>query len=336
MTKPRVVGNMADKARMWVCLLSLHLLLPVRELRADDSATLKMLYLAQVAAESAFPSGELHATVVDEWAKREADVVIQWRGESCYIRATCKETMTLSEEQIPEVREVEQIYTPGVWIFSEPKAKIVQRVLDKRMSGWSQLKLMPKDAWFCLAPESQRTWSQKLKQQMDPGGPWTTDIQELPDGVWEVTDTDKQSGDLCVTVYDTRKAGNVVRYECIPVGESNQYRLRGEYGWAYVDDSRWALKSYTYQLTTRADENFEKCPSFSIKVKEFNPNPSISVNRFEMSSLTLRKGTLVEELGAKERRYRIGDKEGPEAGISEEVFRALIEIGKDKGFGAAK
>ncbi len=263
--------------------------------------------------------------------------MIQWRNESCYIRANCKETITRPDgSQGIEERELEQIYTPEVWTFSEPRAKLVQCVSDKRVTGWSQLKLMPKDIWFHMAPESQRTWSQKLKQQMDPAGPWTTTIKELPDGLWEVTDTDKVSGDLCVTVYDTRKAANVLRYECIPVSDTNQHRLRGVYEWSAAGDGSWALKSYTYQMTTRDDEKFAKCPSFSIKVNEFNPNPSIPADRFEMSSLSLQKGTLVEELGPRERRYRVAGGEEPETQISETAFKALIEIGKSKGFGAEK
>lgn len=308
------------------------------DLLPQDRKMLEVLRSAQLASEAAFPRASLKANVEDGYSNQRAVVTAVWDGDRYFCDAEIEDTVTDSDGvQTVSKRLLMQIGKPSGWDYYFPgTSSLLQRVSDGGMTGPKLLNIRPKDIWFHFAPESPWTWSQRLEMQLGPDSPWDTQLNDLGSGLIEVSTVSRASKDRFVVTFSMPDGGNVLEYHSEPVSEDQEFRLRGKYEWVSVPPDRWRLKSYVFQISKKEDTDYDKYKQKSVEVLEFDPDPVIASNRFEISSLPLPPGTYVEEYGANERRYRIGGDKQPEKGISESKFESLALELKQVGFGAKK
>lgn len=298
------------------------------ELSPDERELIVTLIAAQQAMENGFPRGALTAVARDDHEGRRATARAVWEGDKYYCDADCEELrrdvagktiVTRSKRIMIETPERSDYYMPK----PEGKGGLLQRVTDRRMQNYGILYLRPRDCWFSFGRGVTETWVGMLTRCLSPD--LDNEITVTVDGQAVVTVESyyPKLNDRFIFHYSLAQGGNMLDYHSEP-GDQNPVKMRSRWEWEPVPPDRWRLRSYVHQMIAK-EKDFESEPALSIEITDFDPDPVIPANRFDVSSLNLQPGTLVEELGANERRYRIGDNGKEESGVSEATFRSLVQ-----------
>ena len=308
------------------------------DLLPEDRKLLEVLRAAQLTSEAAFPKASLKANAEDGYSSQRAVVTAVWDGDRYFCDAEIEDTVTDTDGNTSvSKRLIMQIGRPSGWdCFFPGKTSLLQRVSDASMTGPKILNIRPRDIWFHPTPDSPLTWSQRLELQLAPDSQWDSQLKDLGNGLIEVSTVSRPSRGRFVATFSMSHGGNVLEYHSEPISDDVEFRKRGKYEWVSVPPDRWRLKSYVFQIAKKEDTDYDEYKQKSVEVLEFDPDPVIASNRFEISSLPLPPGTYVEEYGANERRYRRGDDKQAEKGISESKFESLARELKQAGFGAKK
>ncbi len=88
--------------------------------------------------------------------------------------------------------------------------------------------------------------------------------------------------------------------------------------------------------TVDAMDDYADRPKLTIEIEEFDANPTIAAKQFDIWSLSIPHGTLIEELGANDRSYQLGKNSGPDVSLDEGVFRDLSRLLKSQPFAGSK
>ncbi len=323
---------------MRCCTFVVAILCPA-VLQADlsdaDITVLKGLLAAQRAAEQALPQGRAKGSAENEFTGTKATFDAVWDGDNYYIDADCTEVILQPSGENADVRTHRiEIRTPNGRDYYQPENRLLQRITDNRSRSWPILDQLPRDMWFNPSTTTRNsTWGDLLDRQLGPESPWDTSVEQLPDGRILLINKAKVAPGASYVVYSLAEGGNVVTYWSeVPESVRGNSNGRGEYKWTQVSSDKWRLREFIYSATTSLGD--EK--KLIVQIDEFEPEPAIRPDRFDISSLQLPPGTFVEELGANETRYRIGEDSASEPGISIDQFRTLARSLREKGFGKPK
>lgn len=297
---------------------------------SDDASTVKMLADAQKTLMEAFPSGSLTATVDDQYVRRKATARVIWQGDRYFCDALTEEFSPAASQPPTKARFV-YLRKNNRWDYYFPDSALLQRITDGRASGWEQLRLAPRAQWFQMSFAGTSTFHDQLQRLLKPDSDFTYTTHDSGDGLIRLEAQHNSNWDRAITVFSMKHGGAVLSHEVIPIDSKALVRSRTLYTWLPATNGIPRLESYKYQQTAATDTNFEDERAVTITINEFDTNRKIASDRFEISSLALPEGTWVEELGANERRYRIGGNSRPEPGISEQTFRDLaVELSRSK------
>lgn len=169
------------------------------------------------------------------------------------------------------------------------------------------------------------TFYDQLERLLKPDSDFSYTAHDVGNGLIRLEAQHNSNWDRAVTIFSMKQGGSVLSHEVIPIDHEAQVRSRSLYTWLPAMNGRWRLETYKYQQTTATDAEYSDGRAVSITITEFDANPVIASGQFETSSLQLPHGTWVEELGANERRYRIGANSKPEREISESIFERLAD-----------
>jgi hypothetical protein len=321
------LGLLKSTLPLYCLLLGLF---PLGARASDDTSTVKMLAAAQKTLMEAFPSGSLTATVDDQYVGRKATATVIWQGNRYFCDALTEEFSPSASRPTTKVRFV-YIRKNNRWDYYFPDSALLQRIADGRASGWEQLRLAPEEQWFQMNFAGPTTFLAQMQRLLKPDSDFTYTTHDSGDGLIRLEAQHNSNWDRAITVFSMKHGGAVLSHEVIPIDSKALVRSRTLYTWLPATNGIPRLESYKYQQTAATDANFQDERAVTITINEFDTNRKIASDRFEISSLALPEGTWVEELGANERRYRIGDNSRPAPGISEQTFRDLaVELSRSK------
>ena len=302
-----------------------------------DAEALKLLRAAQATNRTLFARGEMTVEVTSSGGRRSARAHMIWDGDKTFwdyeVTETAQEEESGSTVSVTRARMIE---VPGMLMWYSPKARLAQkRVARRRGEGYQKLlELRPDQGWFrmecMIGPKDKWDWQTLL----DPSAahPDVTKFVVRRDGDRVTVDRHEASGNILRIEASLAQGGNVVSYETLGDGQAGRSGTAWQSGrcvWAADPQGNWHLKSYTVQRSNSGDPE-ELHIDLTVSVKSFNPNPVIARDRFQFASLDFEPGTIVEELGGRQRTYRIGQ----ESGVGQGALDALAEEMKRRGFAA--
>jgi hypothetical protein len=308
--------------------------IPLHSERARE--ILLALIGAQEALASAFPSGMLQAECENRYDRQRASVLNLWSGTDLFVEATIEQQLPDGQGQLTVSKEtVMQIHRERESTFLSLDANLLQVVHDGRFRGWKILKLRPSDCWFRLSVDDDISWIRVLNSLLTPSAEkdLTGGILMKSNGDIEVKTVHVPSASQTSMTFSMSQGGNVIAFHMGSNSGSVPWQRRGLMEWEELADGRWYLKRYESQMGNGEDVDFDTAGGYFITVTRFEANPEIPNDRFLRTSLPLKPGMMVHELGANERRYRLGDDSTPETAVSDEQFERLSNRLREFGFG---
>ena len=326
-------------------LLSMPLCLaqsPDEKDTAASRALITMVLNAQKAAEQSFPSGTCTARAVNSTTglPKTAEVRCVWDADKLYLEAQGHESVVDKKRRAAEPVRVpfhrKQILTPAKSYYFDVANALLQIVDDGQFSGWNYLKTAPPSLWYKVNPRAPMKWSEMLDKLLAPDSPWESRATLTKDESDERIRIDyfhRATKTPCVVEFSLQKGGNVIFGSSNPPSDPpGVQRSERTYEWERVDSQRWRLSRLVYRTVDSSQQLSEATGEFEVVVTSFSAADKVPATQFEMASLNLPKGTLVEELGTKPRRYRIGGMSKPEGQPTESQFTEWAEQLKSAPF----
>lgn len=322
-------------ALLSVCILGIDISLVCAAPPIEgDGKLLQLLQDAQATNKTLFRRGKMDIEVHQNRDRAVATLI--WSGEKTYWDYThWDRTRDAKGKPITIVSRVRMVKTPKELMWYSPEAQLLQRIKDKSRGYPSLLNARPDDIWFSL--EGVVDWAEILDPAQAHKGV-TKYVIRKKDDAHVVVERHHSSGVILSMEASLKQGGNIIAYESIPPPGNKSLPLgkrawwnKGTYDWAKDENQNWYLKRYAWQNSNEGDPeilNFD----FTLDIKNFDPNPRIPNNRFQVASLKVVPGTTVEEVGGKGRTYRIGKKGKEKKNVSQEVLDRLAEKIRSLGF----
>lgn len=324
-----------------ICLLSVNTLAYSADpLVVGDALLLRQLIDVQETNQSLFTRGRMEAEFEDNTSRVKMTAV--WDGDKYYwnYNLTWFKLKPKPGETKPRVSSKvgERIYTPGkmVGLWRDKITYARKSTGGTRSENVErQLEVFPQDWWYKL--EGKLLWTEII----DPKHAHkfvTKYIVERKDNDRVVVKRDHTFGGVMTVEFSLKHGGNIVRYQfdAPDVGSEmgTAFWRMGEYEWKPTDD-QWYLARYSWQSSSKGDpDKVDK--RGQLIVSEFDPNPDIPDDRFEFSSLTAPKGTLLQQRKGKKSLKTVRLGAGGEEGKRVSTSRLDDLAGKagKRGFGA--
>jgi hypothetical protein len=298
-----------------------------------------MLIAAQQTQEASFPVGQLQAHVTQNTAttERHATVFNIWSGRNSYVEAKIQGSYLVTDAaNLKSDRELFQIYTPEKKLLYSASSKLLRVDTIGKFRGEPFIQLWPTALWY-RQQHGRRTWQELLTSFLESD---STDHQlsvaDSDDGI-VVVERKYLPGDASLTIrFSLAHGGNVLEFANDGPARVTTMRERGAMEWQETGDGRWYLSRFeTLQIPAEDGDDLANAYQLRVEVNEFDPSPTIPDNRFQQRSLPLKPGTLVEEVGATVRRYRLGGDVQGEVSVTEDQFDTLTqELRKGRFAGA--
>lgn len=301
-----------------------------------DAALLRVLRDAQSTNAARFERGVLRATAEERTREliTRAEARVTWDGPRTYWNCSLSRTVAepgpemgrLSEEP----RQVDMIETPENYIWYSREDTLLQMVPDRSRTYDRTMRMRPEQTWFVFEPHDGTRWSELL----DPA--FVADhVEKLvlrQDGDNVVLERVYDFGSVMTVVGSLTQGGNIVRYHCDAPADARpgtfSLERRGTYEWEQDDRGEWRLSTMQYSQFPPGQED-DPSYSYRLTVHEFDPDPVIARDRFELASLKVAPGTKVQEFGPRHRTYRLG---AEEKRVGEEVLDTLAGKMRERGF----
>jgi hypothetical protein len=318
----------------------------VSERVSDETAKknvplIEMALNAQKAAEIAFPSGSCSARVNDstDGKKKSAEISCVWNGERLYLDAKGEEPGWKDgsmKEPVTMQFHKRQIFVPGKSIFYDVTRERVQVVSDGQFSDWSYLRVSPSYVWYTVTLHAGMNWSKVLEQMLRSDSPWDVSASVVKNNEGERLRIDyfhRETKTPCVLEFSLKQGGNVVYAASNPPSDmGNINRCEMIYEWEPVDGQRWRLSRLNHKSCDSSESLSNVDNNYDLIITDFKADYQAPSGQFDLAFLKLPKGTLVDELGPKPKRYRIGGLSKPESQPSESKFSEWAELLKGSSF----
>jgi hypothetical protein len=280
--------------------------------RASD---LEVIRSAQAAALQMYPSGtmrlqSLQRSVVNgqQASENRLEGQIVWSGDAVFGDATLtsvekdKKPQTWQERRIrrPNMRAVMLADIPALYVSVGDGRILPDHVLDYR----------PDQLWFGFERFCEQTWHSLLSAPVSSRRRYTvTEDGDLVRILIESLDNPPEWTKLDA-VFSLPMRGMATRFSCsMPGGKSQMSReSSGTLEWNTLPDGRPVLRRYAF-VATEHEKDVSRVTEFEMHVLEFDPDAKIPDSRFELASLDIEPGTMVEENGPNGliRRYKWGN-----------------------------
>jgi hypothetical protein len=300
-------------------------------LSPDEATLLQVLIDGQHAAIRAFPRGRVVGVARDDYLQQRARFEAAWDGQKFYLSAQT-EVDRIDSDGAPYSlqRDHVTIRNESGWENYEPAAKLLSRSPPDRPGIWAMLIVCPDGVWFRERPlDKERVVDLLAALPRLNGGERKVTVADVGQQRVLAKIEHLPSGGYTEFTFALDKGCNCIETTAILNSPSGQRTGRHvTFDWAPVGDGRWRLREYRYRSRTDPDETRE----IVIRLDEFEADPDLPDDRFHTSSLNPAAGTLVQEFGANERRYRLGSDSEVEQGIEASTFESLATELKHAGF----
>jgi hypothetical protein len=312
------------------------LLLAATSAASASPEDLELVRNAQQAALSLYPSGKLKArSTLREIRNRELDhehsvlAEVTWMPDATFL--ACTETMRRGSE-MPRSARRQYLQVSGVLASHFPETPSVLISRETRTGLHPDLLLRPEQRWFTY--QDQRTWLSCLSMPISETVSYiATRHGDDVDVVIETMDI-PDVPTRCEATFSFALRGMATKASlAMPAGKGREWTLRCDSSWEWgaLADGRPVLRRSKYKMASELKGD-TRATEYELEVLEFDPDAKIPDSRFELASLGIEPGTMVEESGPNGliRRYKWG--QDPTDAEGKLRLNKLAEELKGKGF----
>jgi hypothetical protein len=267
---------------------------------------------------------------------QEFEGQVLWSGERTYWKYRNRQGNVPhggSEPEFGPWRDLETLDGPGLLANLQHGGQRDQLFVtrDRQFGLHPVLRITPREAWFRHDADG-RLWA----DQFDGSDPFnnTHTFAVRRDGPERATiERIGTDGSVHLLEFSLAHGWNVIRYEYEP--EANGFPSRGSYEWEKHESGVWYLRNYEFERQNYVGKDFG-AKTYRLEISDFDPAPQIASNRFELSSLNLKPGTLVDERNSSgRRRYTYGTASADSRPVEQRLeLDRLAEQLRSSGFAA--